>query len=154
MNINEIIFTEQPDDDALLYRRTYQINELTTIEIGIYPMLYGYRVRVGLSGDMFYFVDYCCGDQLFWINTIYSLVLHKLKVMISKMLNQFPNFGFLHHEVADYLKKGFPMAQIKPIYKDDNCLDNLKKDASIDMEIISIGPDLHQRKMDYISKMF
>jgi len=41
------------------------------IEIGVWPVLFGYRVRAGFEGRMSYEVDWCAGQSYICLNGLY-----------------------------------------------------------------------------------
>lgn len=89
------------------------------IEIGVYPVIFGYRVRAGFVGDWSFNLDYCCGDSQEDIEEVYSMVLHVLK----------------NQETVDF--EAFPSYKIRPILKDIDCINTLRE-MSIGMEKIEI----------------
>ena len=87
----------------------YFIHSDGTIEIGIYPVLFGFRIRVGYVGSSFLSVDYCAGDRQYHIEEIYSMVLHILKTQDTQDLDVFPSF------------------KVKPIFNDRECIEKLRQ---------------------------
>lgn len=71
-------FTEAEDNhDAGLYQR--MVSENNEIEFGIYPVLFGYRVRAGYIGDNTFFIDWCAGDDQKVIELLYSILKNILE---------------------------------------------------------------------------
>ncbi len=54
-------FKQEDNDDLELFQRL--VSEDGTIEMGIHPVIFGYRVRAGYVGNMFYELDWCGGDK-------------------------------------------------------------------------------------------
>jgi len=44
------------------------------VEMGLYPVLFGWRVRAGKVGDMGVWCDWCCGDDPYIVFGGYSLM--------------------------------------------------------------------------------
>jgi hypothetical protein len=78
------------------------------IEIGLYPVIYGFRVRVSIEGDEFCQLDLCGGNNLEMIDLLYNGCRQILE-------GQFRENGR-----ADF--KEFPTQNRKPFFKDMNFL--------------------------------
>lgn len=81
------------------------------IEMGIWPVMYGMRIRAGFlepgcTHSLFYKLDYCAGADQLWMQQIYSLVKSILE----------------HREVDTNAFNGFPAQIVKPMIKDFDCL--------------------------------
>lgn len=87
----------------------YERIELDGVEIGIYPVMFGYRVRVGYVGRMSSELDLCGGDNLEMIDLLYNgcrLIVegqHRMNVRDSR---------------AWFKPQEFPEQNVKPFYKD------------------------------------
>jgi hypothetical protein len=66
----------EPTDNEFLYQMSSECN---TIVIGVYPVIYGFRVRAGYIGDFYYHLDYCCGNNLSDVELIFSAVKNILE---------------------------------------------------------------------------
>ena len=80
------------------------------VEMGMYPVLFGKRLRAGFVGEPVCEVDWCCGDSEthFWSAYIALGLL-------------------LHRRIEDHgCFEGIPRAsEIKPYYRDESFLNNL-----------------------------
>lgn len=62
-----------PDDnDSMVYCRL--VSEDGKIEMGIYPTIYGFRIRAGKVGSMFYYLDWCCGARQNDVEMVYAVM--------------------------------------------------------------------------------
>jgi len=96
-------FTEtQPNENFPIMR---MISETGRWEIGYWPVLYGVRVRLGLTGSPGCDVDYCCGAS----TKLRAEVLLVMLVILETVGEQAPQ-----GEISDL----FPMAWAKPIDRD------------------------------------
>lgn len=80
------------------------------VEIGVYRVIFGYRVRAGYIGNGFCHIDYCCGDNPEWIRRVYAAVLTVLTA-----------------RTEDNAFDGFPQQTVKPMSEDYPCFVNLAK---------------------------
>lgn len=60
------------EEGELLHRR---ISENGLIEIGVYPVIYGYRIRAGFAGYMVCELDWCAGADWERVNRLYSIMM-------------------------------------------------------------------------------
>lgn len=118
-------FTDAEDDENLIFRKVRD-----NIEIGICPMLYSFRIRAGVIGDGFCYIDYDAGKSIKEIENIYSLVLS----IISKRMDGTPNIG--PREKTAIIFKDFPQQKRKPMTLDHECF--IKLDEMCGPEILSI----------------
>lgn len=95
----------QPTEDE-----NYLTHRMTSgrVEIGVYRVIFGYRVRAGYVGSGFYHIDYCCGADQDWIRRVYAAVLTVLTA----------------REEQDAFK-GFPVQTYKPMSEDYACFVSL-----------------------------
>lgn len=98
-------FQKAPDTINITHRMTSG-----RIEIGVYRVLYGYRVRAGFIGNEWTELDYCCGDDPKWVKRVYAVVL-----------------TILSARDEDKAFVGFPMQRTKPMIKDRVCFVNMLK---------------------------
>ncbi len=103
--------------ESLFFRHTCD-----KLEIGIFPTIFGYRIRVGYINDQVYMLDYCAGANQKHVEEIYSRVLHILRYQETIDLSVFPYF------------------KVKPIHNDKECIDKLRE-LSQGAEMLTI-PDV------------
>jgi hypothetical protein len=72
MHFNE---AEDDDNNKLFCRR---VSEGGTVEIGVYRVMYGYRVRAGFVGDMSCRLDWCAGANWIEVESLYTMCLQIL----------------------------------------------------------------------------
>ena len=97
-----MIFTEDSDDPekGLFCRAT---SEDGSVEIGVYRVLYGFRVRAGFTNSQYVELDWCCGADWRQVELFYSIMLAIL----------------MKREKSRYCFEGIPtMSQIKPAFND------------------------------------
>jgi hypothetical protein len=122
-------FIESNTHPDLLYHR---ISEDGKLEIGVWPVIYGYRVRAGHVGDQYCHIDYCAGDQISAIQEIYSMVMG--------ILSSGKTF------------KDFPRQQTKPMYNDPECTIQLwELCKGLELEKLDFS-DVHLKKMEYYNR--
>lgn len=92
------------------------------VEIGIHPVIYGWRVRAGYIGDDWCHLDYCCGSDPIMLKFILS---------VCKTI--------LETNGCDF--KVFPRQHVKPITSDAHCFSELISlmDAS-KFEMVDLPP--------------
>lgn len=92
-------FLEADDDsENNLYQRV--VSEDGKIEMGIYPVMFGYRVRAGYVGNEIYELDWCGGDEQQQLELLYSIM--------KNILEARGNFRDIP-----------PVSAIKPFYNDE-----------------------------------
>jgi len=109
------------DDPPNLYFRFE--SEDGKIEVGIYPVMYGYRIRAGYKGNMYYHLDLCAGDIQSNVEILLSVVLNILEQNIK--FEDFPEQGRRPIPTADpetwskllNLAKNYIHIGIPPIHK-------------------------------------
>ncbi len=71
-------FNEAEDDhnNKLFCRR---VSEGGTVEIGVYRVMYGYRVRAGFIGTLSCILDWCAGGNWIEVESLYTMCLHILE---------------------------------------------------------------------------
>lgn len=92
------------------------------VELGIWPVLFGYRVRAGYVGDFYYGLDWCCGEHLI----VATITMEFLMKMVEK-------------DGIDVIKKLPGFSKIKPWYKDDKFIEAV---SNYDESIIGIAQTL------------
>lgn len=99
-------FQPNPDTNGYLTHRMTS----GRVEIGVYRVIFGYRVRAGYIGSGIYHLDYCCGADQEWVRRVYNIVLTVLSA---------------RDEAGAFA--GFPEQTIKPMDKDHVCFVELAK---------------------------
>ena len=72
-----MLFHEAADDhnNKLFCRR---VSEGGTVEIGVFRVLYGYRVRAGFVGAISFNLDWCAGANWIEVESLYTMCLQIL----------------------------------------------------------------------------
>ena len=99
------------------------------IEMGIHPVMFGYRVRAGYVGIMMYEMDWCGGDDQAQLELLYSIAKN-----ILENKNSFD---------------GVPtISMIKPFYKDADFVKHIESLVTKPLEIVKLKPlNLYRNKM-------
>lgn len=115
-----------------------EVSESGTVEIGVYPVMFGFRVRAGFINNDYVHIDWCCGNNQFVIERMYSV----LKSIFSKREEDAYCFkGLLSH------------SEIKPFFKDEKFVMWISKHIPEDFKEESL-PDLHALKAKYMEELF
>lgn len=130
------------DDPGSLYKRL--ISEDGKIEMGIYPVIFGFRVRAGRiesSGhSSWYDLDWCGGDDIKQIQLLYTIC----RTILEK------------RDSSSSLFSGLPPAsRVKPFWKDEEFTDIITKAAGNLSPIISLTrEELLEFKRDQMNHSF
>lgn len=116
------------------YLKARYINEEHNIELGIYPVIFGWRIHAGYIGDFYYHIDYCCGDKKDMVEFLLSVVKNIL-------------------EKNNYDFKVLPNQNIKPVFNDRECFPNLIELAGT-FEKLEEVPDLYILRYEIMKEMF
>ncbi len=122
------------DLENALYHR--HVSQHGNIELGIHPVLFGYRVRAGFIGAGIYELDWCGGDKQSDIELLFTIA--------RRILTDRINFN------------GIPKhSKIKPFYKDSEFIDILtelseQSNSSLSVEKI---PDINLFRQDLFKKL-
>lgn len=123
-------FAKAPDKDGLVFRRRAPIVPGRTLQIGLWPTLFGMRVRAGWEGELSYQIDWCCGADNATIALAYKLCLAVLNARLGLK--------------ADQIFAGIPLcSKIKPIPLDPEFMAYVSKLPQKPIEIEAI-PDFHK----------
>lgn len=95
-------------NETYLFKRS--VTEDGKYEVGIYPVMFGYRIRAGKVGQMYLNLDYCGGADPVMIRLIYNAVAQIIDDNIANGWDAFANF---------------PKQYTKPMIKDPECLAQL-----------------------------
>ena len=98
------------DKSTGLHKR--KVSNCGKYEMGIYPVMFGFRIRAGIVDDGYCPVDYCGGDDLTLINLIYHCIL---AIIENRSANGEDPF------------KDLPVQSSKPMNNDFECLFKLIK---------------------------
>lgn len=83
---------DAPDDiENGMFRR--KISEDGKYEIGIHPVLFGFRIRAGEVGSEVYMLDYCCVKDCTLLELTYNYVSAIMQMHIAEnkpVFNEFP----------------------------------------------------------------
>jgi len=135
-------FIEAPDDENLIFRKVRN-----GIEVGVYPVIFGYRIRAGIVGDGFCHLDYCAGADLKEVENIYSLVISIMNNKMDAMINEANEIPSIR-DVSHFTFKDFPRQHVKPMFNDHECFMALAEMCG--PEIISVKlPNLAARKVKH-----
>ena len=108
-------FHKAPPTEDLFLR---VVDETNTIQVGIYPVLFGYRVRAGRVDDKWGVnLDWCCGAD-------FEFILWLYRACITLLSSREPDTCF------DGLP---PISQIKPAFNDKDFM----------VQIITLLKDMH-----------
>jgi len=111
-----------------IYQRL--VSEDGKIEMGIYPVMFGYRVRAGYIGSMFCELDWCGGDDQAQLEILYSIAKN-----IIEHNNSF---------------EGVPTNSIiKPFYKDAEFVKKINSLVTQPLEIIKLKPIILDRQKTF-----
>lgn len=113
-------FVKAPDhDENNIYQRL--VSEDGKIEMGIHPVMFGYRVRASFVGDGGCYLDWCGGDNQAQVELLYSIAKNILE-----------NKGSF---------KGLPScSRIKPFYNDSEFVDYINGLVTKPLEIVKLTP--------------
>ena len=117
----ELISVEDDEDKGLTYRKE---SKSGLIEIGVFRVMFGWRVRAGFVNSFGGCeLDWCAGGNWNDVERLYSLCL----AILSKRDE--------NHECF----KGIPLySQIKPFYMDRSFLEIVSKEAG-DFELLKLS---------------
>lgn len=117
-----LIKAEDDKENELMDR---YVSEDMKLEMGIFKVLFGWRVRVGKVGDFMYSIDWCCGNKLALVIFTHGLVKRLIE---DDYLNLLPGFSM-----------------VKPWPKDPNFVEKLKPYCeAMDIDLDEVLPVLMQ----------
>lgn len=118
------IFTDEENSESSLYlRKVLTIgyrelfdhdNEPIGLEVGLYPVMFGWRIRGGIVIPQkgyaeYYSFDLCAGDKPEYISLIYTTTLNLIAKNLKNIKKDPNHLG---------ISRIFPMFDIKPIVND------------------------------------
>lgn len=148
-----LLFFDAPNPESSLYKRkvaAIEVNgENCYIEIGICPVLFGYRVRSGIYNKneeycLYYDVDLCCGDNPYMVTLVYNTLVCKMieNVYIlrqgARIHNIIPTFS-VNPIAQDSNFKNFlkvnptTYSKLEPTYISNEDLQRMKNDINYDI---------------------
>jgi hypothetical protein len=104
------------------------------VEIGVYPVLFGYRIHAGKINNGYYDLDYCCGADQKNVNLMLSLV----KTILEK---------------NDLNFRIFPMQNRKPVFTDVDCFMKLIELGGENLEIVE-AENVQEIRKEVMSSLF
>lgn len=130
----QLIFVDDDNIGSTLFRRKVAIIDSRVtdegilhnrLEIGIHPVMFGWRLRIGRYADpdcwsTGYEVDLCCGPNASLISLVYTLTL-SLLVKNERWILE-----------GRSVRELFPRFTINPIYNDEVNFHNFMKSSHID----------------------
>lgn len=87
-------------------------------ELGLWPVLFGVRVRAGVVGEMTCAVDYCAGANVPDMLTL----LHVVRRILE---------GFGEDVPAYVVERALPVQDLKPVFRDPVCWPALRRLANL-----------------------
>ncbi len=113
-------FVQAEDDEVVSNRR---ISENGIVQIVVYPVMYGHRVRIGFCSDpWFYHLDWCGGGNWKDVERLYSIALGILS---------------LREETENCFDDLPTKSSIKPFYLDDDFIKIITEKAG-DFQLIEL----------------
>ena len=135
-------FRKADDNEGLIFRKTRKVAHLPEIEIGVFPVMFGYRVRVGMVGSWTMELDYCAGPKQEDVEQVYSLTI----AILNKNMDKIKEGDFM-----PAITKGFPKQDVKPMFNDPDCFIALAKEAGDRVEKVSLE-GLEERRNLYFKR--
>ena len=124
-------FESVPDNENY-YQRL--VSEDGKIEMGVHPVVFGYRVRAGFTNRDWVEMDWCGGDDQGQVELLYSIA--------KNILESKGNFS------------GVPMnSNIKPFYNDPQFVELINSMTTKPLEIIKLKP-LQFDRLKMMSHLF
>lgn len=120
MTDKKINFSFADSTQDLVYRR---VSDDGKLELGIWPVLFGFRVRAGYVGRLVCEVGWCCGKEHAVLERAYNLCLHLLEL------------GIPFSEII-------PHTAIKPVFSDPGFMLWVEKLAENTPWIVDITVDV------------
>ena len=121
---------ENMDHDGSFHR----IVSDTGLEVCVYPVLFGFRVRSGTAGMGFYELDYCAGADHKAVEAIYQMVV--------AVLDKYGKYDV------------FPFQRRKPMYNDPGCAAELVRLSAGSVLIEVDFSDIHELKSKYLKGLW
>jgi len=123
----------EKDNPGVMYAYLIQ-SEGGLIEIGLCPVIFGWRVRAGFSGRMYTEIDWCCGDDQVRVEYAFSAI----KAILEKRSEDANSFD------------GVPQfSKIKPYFNDVDFLAYLTSLGTFPLVKL---PNIHELRSRYYIK--
>ena len=117
--------------ENLMFQRL--VSEDGKREMAIHPVIFGYRLRCGYTGDGYVHLDWCGGDDQAQLELLYSIA--------KNILENKDDFS------------GIPgSSHIKPFYKDNEFVTDIFNLITEPMEIVKLKP-LHLCRLKMIQNL-
>ena len=114
---------EEDSNEDQIYAKVVSENGL--VEIGIHPVMFGFRVRAGFAGSQTYDIDYCGGADQLQVETLYSMTV----AILSQREEDRRAFA------------GMPgFSKVKPYFKDTEFSDWITSSAKQNYTHVSLPP--------------
>lgn len=123
-----------------LHRR--MVSDCGKYEMGIYPVMYGFRIRAGMVGDYFCLVDYCAGNDGTMVNLLYNIMFNMIKGRAAE---------------GEYPFRNLPYQSVKPMLSDPECLQGLvalTDEYPVDTIIKITSEELYSYRMKTFSEVW
>lgn len=82
-----LAFQKAPDSENLTYRHKALLHTGEVVEIGVWRVLFGLRVRAGYVGAGSCNIDWCCGASPTTLNYIYKLLMNILTARMEEKIS-------------------------------------------------------------------
>jgi len=113
----------KPAEDNDIYQRL--VSEDGKIEMGIYPVIFGYRVRAGYTNSQSYELDWCGGDKHENLELLYSIMKNILEdkgnfigLPAVSSIKPFYNDALFVDYINDLTTKPLEIVRLKPLHLD------------------------------------
>jgi len=116
------------------YLKARYIDVDKNVEVGIYPVIFGWRVKAGYIDTYSYELDYCCGANQKMVETILGIV----KTILEKYNCDFSIF---------------PVQEIKPVFNDPLCFSQMLELAEGNAQLVEV-PELQTLRKEIMSSMY
>lgn len=78
--INKEKFVKIPDEEQILNKYAIMLSDGKIFEVGIHPVIFGYRVVGSFQGSNGFELNWCCGDN--------KLILHMTQKVVMNLIEQ------------------------------------------------------------------
>lgn len=110
-----------PDLENLYYEKRTSENGL--VNIAVYPVMFGWRVRGWVTGENFCHIDWCAGDVQQDVERLYSILLNVLSN---------------RDESKDVLSDLPQASKVKPYFNDDDFVVNVLSKVVAPFEAVKL----------------
>ena len=117
-----------------MFRR--KVSDDGKYEIGIHPVLFGFRIRAGRVGDMGCRIDYCCQTDKALIKLVYNCVQSVIQTRVARNEPVFDNFPVPENKLyndplalTELIQMTIDAEEIEPIDVSDEELQSYRREA-------------------------